>query len=153
MRIVLERSLCPVDRNGRKANPAALQVSLTTFCATLSSRRRTYFAWRRCSPSVHSKKSNCATTSGLSQRHSLIFLAVSPTPHRPALASGRFTNGHSSISKPRSLPKTSRLGPAQTRSECWRNTEVRRHDRTRSAMSPSPRFPAGIRLSRTPGPG
>jgi len=42
--------------------------------------------------------SNCPTSTGCSQRQSCIFAAVSPAPHLPLLASGRFANGHCLVS-------------------------------------------------------
>lgn len=83
------------DRHrARRLRGTDVQVSLTTALTSLSSRRPTYLAWRRCFPSVHSRNSNWATTSGLTQRHSLIFFAVSPAPHRPAFASDSRRRSH-----------------------------------------------------------
>ena len=47
--------------------------------------------------SGHSRNSKFATSSGLTQMHSFIFAAVSPSPHRPLRASGRFLNGHAFV--------------------------------------------------------
>jgi hypothetical protein len=57
-------------------------------------------ACRRCPSGVHSRNSNCPTSRGFNQRHSLILSAVNPSPQRPLLASGRFTKGHSDDSRP-----------------------------------------------------
>ena len=56
---------------------------------------------RRWSSGVHSTYSNCPTNFGLNHRQSFIFSAVRPCPHRPLLASGRFTKGQSASSSPR----------------------------------------------------
>jgi hypothetical protein len=46
-------------------------------------------------------KLNLAHEHRFHPRYSFILSAVSPWPHRPLLASGRFANGHSSIFSPR----------------------------------------------------
>ena len=56
---------------------------------------------RKCLSGVDSTNSNRATSTGFSHRQFFIFAAVSPSPQRPLRASGRFANGHSTISSPR----------------------------------------------------
>jgi hypothetical protein len=51
-----------------------------------------------CPSWVHSTNSTSATSTGCTQTRSFIFSVVSPSPHRPPRASGRFANGHSAIS-------------------------------------------------------
>src|SRR5204863_6909060 len=74
--------------------------SRTTSFAFLSSRRPTNLECLKWLSPVHSRNSNWPTSTGFSHWHSAIFAFVSPWPHRPLLASGRFANGHSSISSP-----------------------------------------------------
>jgi len=70
---------------------AHLPRSFSSFSAT----NRLCLRW----PSgVHSTNSNCATSTGWSQRHSFIFSAVRPCPQRPPHGSGRLEKGHSWIS-------------------------------------------------------
>ena len=71
----------------------ARSYSLTTARAVLSSRRPTNLECRRWSSAVHSKNSNCPTSTGFSHRHAAIFACVRPCPHRPLRASGKLTNG------------------------------------------------------------
>ncbi len=52
----------------------------------------------RCASLVHSTYSNSPTSTGFSHRHSAIFVAANPAPHRLAFFSGKFANGHSFIS-------------------------------------------------------
>ena len=47
----------------------------------------------RCPASVHSTNATWQTSFGVTQLHSFIFSAVSDSPHREALFSGRFLNG------------------------------------------------------------
>jgi hypothetical protein len=57
--------------------------------------------------SVHSTKTSWQTSFGLSQRHWCIFSGVNDSPHREALFSGRFLNGHYAtinISRPAKSP-------------------------------------------------
>ena len=84
---------------GEKDNEAIdFPYSLRTSFAFLSSRSPINLLCRRWPSEVHSTNSNCATSCGLSHRHSTIFAAVRPSPQRPALFSGRFAKGHSLIS-------------------------------------------------------
>ena len=46
-------------------------------------------------------------SSGFNHRHSAIFAAVRPAPHRPAFFSGRFAKGHPKISSGFSFLKSS----------------------------------------------
>jgi hypothetical protein len=63
---------------------------------------------------VHSTNSNWATSSGFSHWQSAIFAFVSPWPHRPLRASGRFANGQSLI-----------LEALEFLEHCARNTGVK----------------------------
>src|SRR5919109_5241314 len=65
-----------------------------------TSRSPTNFECLKWLSPVHSRNSNWPTSTGFSHWHSAIFAFVSPCPHRPVLASGRFANGHSLISSP-----------------------------------------------------
>jgi hypothetical protein len=67
----------------------------------LSLRRLTKRVCRRWLSPVHSRNSNCPTSSGLSHRQSAILALVRPWPHRPPFASGRLAKGHSFVSRPR----------------------------------------------------
>jgi hypothetical protein len=69
-----------------------IQVSRTTCVGFLSLRRPTKVQCLRCLASVHSTKAIWQTSFGLTHRHSSIFSAVSDSPHREALFSGRFAN-------------------------------------------------------------
>ena len=66
----------------------------TTSEGFLSSRMPTKVQCLRCPASVHSRKATWQTSLGLTHRHSCIFSAVNDSPHREALFSGRFLNGH-----------------------------------------------------------
>jgi hypothetical protein len=74
----------------------------------------------RCLSGVHSTNSNCPTSTGFHQRQFFIFAAVSPSPHRPARASGRFANGPSGVSRPGSAVATVRAVLVGTRSSSAR---------------------------------
>jgi hypothetical protein len=75
---------------------------------SLSSRRSANCECLRWSPSVRSRNSICATSSGRTQTHFFIFSAVNASPHRALWVSGRFTNGHSGVTSGRSFSKTLR---------------------------------------------
>ena len=60
------------------------------------------------------KKRDLCDQNWLNQRQSFIFAAVRPAPHRPLVASGKFTNGHSLLAKPRNFLNT-----------CWRPIGVK----------------------------
>ena len=68
---------------------------------SLPSLRATNFECRRWPSGVHSTNSNWPTSNGRTQRHSVIFSAVSPWPQRPPRGSGRLEKGHSGISSGR----------------------------------------------------
>ena len=53
--------------------------------------------WRKCPASIHSTNATWQTSFGLVHRHWSIFSAVSDSPHRDALFSGRFLNGHCGV--------------------------------------------------------
>ena len=61
--------------------------------AFLSSRMATKVECRKCPASVHSTKAIWQTSFGLIHRHFSIFSAVSDSPHREALFSGKFLKG------------------------------------------------------------
>jgi hypothetical protein len=63
------------------------------FRASLSLRMPMKVQCFRCPASVHSTKAIWQTSFGLTQRHSFIFSAVSASPHREVLFSGRLVNG------------------------------------------------------------
>src|SRR5260370_18045332 len=67
--------------------------SLNTLRGFLSSRSPTNFECRNLSPAVHSRNSICATASGLNQTAFFIFSALSASPNRDRLVSGKFRNG------------------------------------------------------------
>src|SRR5713101_9828741 len=73
--------------------------SLTTLRGSLSSRSPTNFECRHLSASVHSRNSICATASGLNQTAFFIFSALSSSPNRDRLVSGKFTNGHAGVTR------------------------------------------------------
>jgi hypothetical protein len=81
----------------------------TALLAFLSSRKPMNRVCRRWRSLVHSKNSNCPTSTGFSHRHSFIFAAVSPWPQRPLLFSGRLAKGHSDICSPRKCLNSSTL--------------------------------------------
>ena len=69
------------------------QVSRTTSAGFLSWRMAMKVQCRRCPASVHSTNATWQTSFDLTQRHCSIFSAVSDSPYREALVSGRFVNG------------------------------------------------------------
>ena len=77
--------------------------------AILSSRSAMNRLCCRWVSSVHSTNPNCPTSTGLSQRHSGIFAAVSPAPQRPVFFSGGFANGHSPVSAGIKYPRYCRF--------------------------------------------
>ena len=97
----------------------SVAYSRLTSRAFLSSRRPTNLVCRRWLSPVHSRNSNCPTSTGFSQRQSAIFAFVKPWPHRPLFASGRLANGHSVISSPRnflnSCSRTAGVNPLRVR--------------------------------------
>src|SRR5204862_4195888 len=82
--------------------------SLTTLRGSLSSRSPANFECRNLSPSVHSRNSICATASGLNQTAFFIFSALSSSPNRDRLVSGKFTNGQASVTRCFNFEKTCR---------------------------------------------
>ncbi len=66
---------------------------MSSFRASLSLRMLMKVQCFRCPASVHSTKAIWQTSFGLTQGHSFIFSAVSTSPHREVLFSGRLVNG------------------------------------------------------------
>ena len=73
------------------------QVSRTTCAGLLSSRIPTKLQCLKRPASVHSTNAIWQTRFGSTHRHWSIFSAVNDSPHRDALFSGRFLNGHGAI--------------------------------------------------------
>src|SRR4051812_48339911 len=80
-------------------SPPPIQNSRATLLGSWSSRKPINRECRKWLSGVHSTNSNCPTSSGFSHRHALILSAVSPSPHRPLLASGRLVKGHLSVAR------------------------------------------------------
>ena len=97
-RICWQLRKCGVVAAGQRTGYCSPYSSRVTCEASLSSLKPMNFVCRRCPSPVHSRNSNCPTSSGLSQTQSFIFSAVKPEPQRPVLPSGRLVRGNPSLS-------------------------------------------------------
>ena len=88
-----EETVCYFSDKPRFSDGQKSWFQRTTSAAFLSSRMATKVQCRKCPASVHSTNATWQTSFGLTQRHCSIFSAVSDSPHREALFSGRFVKG------------------------------------------------------------